>query len=348
MSRVLFEDNSFTSLSSFFTANSFSSVYVLADENTVKHCYPKVLSLLPQHRIIQIPSGEENKTINTCNLIWQKLTEANADRKALLINLGGGVIGDMGGFAAGCYKRGIAFINIPTTLLAMVDASVGAKCGIDFMGFKNQIGLFNEPESVFIYTGFLETLPERELRSGFAEVVKHYLIADKEAFNKIKEQRLKIKDFDFDALVKKNVAIKQQIVEQDPTEQNIRKALNFGHTIGHAMESFFLNDEYQKLLHGEAVAIGMICESYVSFKKELLSQSELQQITEVILHYFGKAGIAPQHFDQIAGLIQQDKKNEQAQTRFTLLNGIGSYTINRAVEKEWIRESLVYFNSLPV
>lgn len=347
MSRVFFEDNSFTSLSSFFTENSFSSVYVLADENTAKHCYPKILTLLPKHRVIPIQSGEENKTITTCNLIWQKLTEANADRKALLINLGGGVIGDMGGFAAGCYKRGISFINIPTTLLAMVDASVGAKCGIDFTGFKNQIGLFNEPKAVCIHTGFLETLPERELRSGFAEVLKHYLIADKEAFLKIKNRKLKIEDYDWNALVKENIAIKQLIVEQDPTEQGIRKALNFGHTIGHAMESFFLNDEHQKLLHGEAVAAGIICESYISFKKELLSKSELQQITEVVLHYFGKADIAPQHFGHIAELIQQDKKNEQAQTRFTLLNGMGSYRINMAVDKDLIHESLVYFNSLP-
>jgi 3-dehydroquinate synthase len=347
MGRVLFEDSSFTALHSFLAGNRFTSIHILADENTVRHCYPKVLSQLPPHHVIQIPSGEEHKQLKSCEHIWQRLTETNADRKALLINLGGGVIGDMGGFAAGCYKRGISFINIPTTLLAMVDASVGAKCGIDFMGFKNQIGLFNEPESVFIYTGFLQTLPERELRAGFAEVLKHYLIADKNAFKEIGNQKIKISNWNWEKTVKQNVAIKQQIVAQDPMEQSTRKALNFGHTVGHALESFFLNDKNRKLLHGEAIAIGMICESYISFKKELLSNTELQQVTEVIKHYFGKTNIPQQYFNNIVKLTEQDKKNELGETRFTLLKGIGHYTINEQVEKDLICESLVYFNSLP-
>lgn len=346
MNPVHFEDCSFLNLQAYFSSHPFSSVYVLADENIVLHCYPKIVSYFPPHRVIQIKSGEENKSISTCEIVWQKLTAANADRKTLLINLGGGVIGDMGGFAAGCYKRGIKFINIPTTLLAMVDASVGAKCGIDFMRYKNQIGLFNEPEAVFIYTDFLETLPERELRSGFAEVIKHYLIADKDAFEEVRSQKSEVSSIKWDTVVRKNVAIKQQIVEQDPTEQSIRKALNFGHTVGHALESFFLNEKQQKLLHGEAVAIGMVCESFISYRKGLLKDHELQQIAEVVLQYFNHTYIAEQHFKSITKLIAQDKKNEADETCFTLLSGIGSYTINQLVEKDLIRESLVYFNSL--
>lgn len=346
MHPVYFENNFFSNLQAFFSSHVFSSVYVLADENTVHHCYPKIASYFPSHYIIQIKSGEESKNIGTCQFIWQKLTGANTDRKTLLINLGGGVIGDIGGFAAGCYKRGIKFINVPTTLLAMVDASVGAKCGIDFMGYKNQIGLFNKPEAVFIYTDFLETLPERELRAGFAEAIKHYLIADRGAFEEVRSKKLEVRSIKWDTVVRKNVAIKHQIVEQDLTEQGIRKALNFGHTVGHALESFFLNNAQQKLLHGEAVAIGMVCESFISYRKGLLSKQELQQVASIVLPYFNYTHIAEQHFESIIELIAQDKKNEATETRFTLLNGIGSCIINQPVEKDLIRESLVYFNSL--
>lgn len=323
----------------------YSSVFVLVDENTVKHCYLKILSLLPQHEVIQIQSGEQNKTLQTCEQVWQCLTDANADRKALLINLGGGVIGDLGGFAAGCYKRGISFINIPTTLLAMVDASVGAKTGIDFNGFKNQIGLFNEPEQVLIDTSFLATLPERELVSGFAEVVKHYAIADKEAFDKLLKEERSIQSLDWQAVVEKNVAIKQRIVDADPLEQGVRKALNFGHTIGHAVESFFLQDENLRLLHGEAVAAGMICEAYISKQQGALSEDELSAIGKLVLRYFKLPYIAEQHFKEIIRLISNDKKNAAKQNRFTLLNGIGNFSIDNFVEEDVITESMNYYNA---
>lgn len=284
--------------------------------------------------------------MQTCEQVWQHLTDANADRRALLINLGGGVIGDLGGFAAGCYKRGISFINIPTTLLAMVDASVGAKTGIDFGGFKNQIGLFNEPEQVLIDTAFLDTLPERELVSGFAEVIKHYLIADKASFDALFAERRSIKEFGWEAIVQRNVAIKQAIVEADPLEQSTRKSLNFGHTIGHAVESFFLPDEIQKLLHGEAVAIGITCEAYISAQHGKLNEDELQRISQLILHYFKLPYIAAQHFNSIVKLIGNDKKNVATQNRFTLLNGIGGFSIDNFVEDAAIIESLNYYNSL--
>jgi 3-dehydroquinate synthase len=336
----------FEKLSALLTAGNYSAIFVLVDENTSHHCYPLMAGKLPAHKTISIKSGEENKTLETCQTIWQQLTAAKADRKALLINLGGGVIGDMGGFAAGCYKRGIAFINIPTTLLAMVDASVGAKCGIDFMGFKNQLGLFNEPQAVFIHTPFLKTLPQRELHSGFAEVIKHYLIADTASFHELLNDNKPLADFNFELLVRKSVSIKQSIVEQDPHEQGIRKALNFGHTIGHAIESFYLDKPNEKLLHGEAIALGMLAESFVSVKKKLLSERELKAIEQCIRTYFQLQPVAQQDFEAITALTTHDKKNEAGQTLFTLLNGIGSYTINQPVEKEIIHEAMFYVTSL--
>jgi 3-dehydroquinate synthase len=316
-----------------------SAAFVLVDENTLRFCYPKVLSRLPKHRLIEIKSGEENKTLQTCNYIWQKLTEASADRNAMLINLGGGVIGDVGGFAASCYKRGIRFVNIPTTLLAMVDASVGGKTGIDFGGYKNQIGLFREPDAVFIDTGFLETLPGRELRSGFAEVMKHYLIADGEAFGELG-------NVNWPELVEKNIRIKTSFVKQDPAEKHIRKALNFGHTIGHAVESYFLSGERKALLHGEAVAIGLITESFISLQKNQLSEEELGIITEMVIRFFTLPVIPEEDFNLIIDLLKQDKKSISGYNQFTLLKGIGNYSINNFVEEELIRQSLTFYNKL--
>ncbi|MBL0310668.1 MAG: 3-dehydroquinate synthase [Bacteroidetes bacterium] len=355
---VFIEDLSFAALSNFFKHHHHSSHYILLDEHTLRHCYPIILKYLPPHQIIQMQAGEEHKSLKTCETIWQKLTESNADRNSLLINLGGGVIGDLGGFAAGCYKRGIQFINIPTTLLAMVDANVGAKTGVDFMGFKNQIGLFNEPEGVFVYTGFLKTLPERELKSGFAEVMKHYLIADGDGFEEISKQtrgsrhqtaekighELEFSKNNWDRVVEKNIRIKSGIVSQDPQEQNIRKALNFGHTIGHAVESHFLNNECQKLLHGEAVAVGMIAEGFISMKQKLLSASELDAIRTTILNYYDLPEISPTEFKAIGELMKQDKKNSGEQIQFTLLKGIGNYSINQSVKEDTIKESLDYYN----
>lgn len=323
----------------------YSSVFLLVDENTAKHCYPKVLGLLPQHYMIQIHSGEEYKTLQTCEQVWQQLTNANADRKAVLINLGGGVIGDMGGFAAGCYKRGINFINIPTTLLAMVDASVGAKTGIDFNGLKNQIGLFHEPAQVLIDTSFLQTLPQRELLSGFAEVLKHYLIANADAFHAIASEAKNIEQFNWQDVVPRNIAIKQSIVDVDPFEQGVRKALNFGHTIGHAVESLMLQEGNEKLLHGEAVAIGMIAESYISASLGLISDGELTLISKTILRYFKLPYIAERHFEDILKLIGNDKKNSNKQNRFSLLKGIGNYSIDNYVEDALTTESLKYYNA---
>lgn len=333
-------------------ATNYTALFVLADDNTYKHCYPLVKGILPPHTVIRIKSGEKNKTLDTCAQIWAKLTAANADRKALLLNLGGGVVGDVGGFAAGCYKRGIRFINMPTTLLAMVDASVGAKTGVDFEGFKNQIGLFNDPQAVFIHTGFLQTLPARELRAGFAEVIKHYLIADKKAFNTLLKATLASERFnllqqtDWNALVKKNVTIKAGIVAADKYETGPRKGLNFGHTIGHAVESYCLA-QGKKLLHGEAVAIGMICEAYISCVKGSLRRTEYLPILQLIGKvYTGLPHIEPDAIPAIVKLTGNDKKNAAGQNRFTLLNGIGNFSVDNNVEEETIINSLEYYSQL--
>lgn len=323
-----------------------STVFVLVDENTLKYCYPLVIQYLPQHQVISIKSGEEHKVLETCTDIWNQLTKTNADRQTILINLGGGVIGDMGGFAAGCYKRGVRFINIPTTLLAMVDASVGAKTGIDFNGFKNQIGLFNQPLAVVVDTVFLKTLPERELLSGFAEVLKHYLISDKEQFEWVITNKPVLSNLNWAEVVTRNIVIKSNIVKQDPTEQGIRKALNYGHTIGHAVESMFLNDEQQSLLHGEAVAIGLITEAFISGKVGLLNDVQLNEVAEVVLHYFKLPYLPQQQYAAIINLLKQDKKNEGGETKFTLLNPVGNYSINNSVQDDLIIQSLNYYNNL--
>lgn len=322
-----------------------SVVYILVDENTKRCCYPVIKDLLNGAVVMEIVSGEEHKSLRTCEFVWEQLSKQNADRKALLVNLGGGVIGDLGGFAASCYKRGIPFINIPTTLLAMVDAAVGGKTGIDFMGFKNQVGLFAEPWAVFVEPEFLKTLPDRELTSGFAEVIKHYLIADREAFVELLNTRPAIREMDFGKLVGRNISIKQQIVEQDPNERGVRKALNFGHTIGHALESLFLSEGRNRLLHGEAIAAGMICEGYIASKKNLLQPQELEQVTACMLRYFTTPVIDKSDYAEIIALCAQDKKTEGKNSRFSLLNGIGNFSLDNFVEENLILESLDYLNS---
>ncbi len=258
-------------LPEYLEGKDYSAVAVITDKNTRKDCYPRVKELLPRHLLITVQEGEGNKNLDTCTIIWNKLTEAEFDRHALVINLGGGVIGDMGGFCASTYKRGIDFIQVPTTLLAQVDASVGGKLGIDFQGFKNHIGVFTQPRAVLIDSAFLATLPERELRSGFAEVIKHCLIRDRQMWNKIRKTELD--DMPMKELISHSVETKKAVVNEDPTEKGLRKILNFGHTIGHAVETFHL--EKNRLLHGEAIAIGIICESYIAYSKGMITESEL-------------------------------------------------------------------------
>ncbi|GHE66286.1 3-dehydroquinate synthase [Roseivirga thermotolerans] len=329
------------SLPSFFNQSKHSQIAVLVDENTRAHCYPKIKSLLPEHQLIEVASGEINKNLQTCEHIWKELTRHQFDRKALLVNLGGGVIGDMGGFCAVAYKRGIDFINIPTTLLATVDANIGGKLGIDFHGFKNHLGFFQDPLHVFIDPIFLETLPERELRSGFAEVVKHGLIADADYFEKVSSKGLKQENWN--AVIAHSIHIKDAVVKEDPKERGLRKILNFGHTIGHAIESYYLHTE-NRLLHGEAIAIGMICESYLSGKLLGLSDSAVKTISQTLKGIYPELRIEKRHFTSIIELMYHDKKNINNFLNHSLLYEIGRAGYDIAVDEKDVMDSLFYYS----
>lgn len=317
----------------------YSKIFFLTDENTSACCLLKLNVSFPFYEI-KVNSGEENKNIQTLQFIWNELSWQYADRKSLLINLGGGSITDIGGFAAACYKRGIHFVHIPTTVLSMVDASIGGKTGIDFLGFKNQIGLFAEATQTFICPLFLSTLSEREKRSGFAEMFKHYLIADKSTWIKTVESNNGKLEFGLRE-IKQNIEIKTRIVAGDPYESGTRKALNFGHTIGHAIESFYLNAE-KKMLHGEAIALGIICESFISYQNNFLLKNEWKSIYEFINRIFPDLSIAKKDIKDIANFCLQDKKNEDGKINLTLLNGIGNYQINQFVSLSEIEQALDY------
>ncbi|SFC32569.1 3-dehydroquinate synthase [Spirosoma endophyticum] len=332
------------SLPAFLDSNDFSDIAVIADNHTSRFCYPELKSFLPKHTLIRLKSGEEQKHIATCELIWDALTRANFDRHALVLNLGGGVIGDMGGFCAATYKRGIAFAQLPTTLLSQVDASVGGKLGIDFRGFKNHIGVFKQPEAVLIDTTFLATLPERELRSGFAEVIKHCLIADATMWDEIRRRDLE--EQDWSTLVAHSVAVKQRIVEQDPTEKGLRKILNFGHTLGHAVETYFLTQPRKRLLHGEAIAVGMIAEAYIAVHKKMIDEIVLTQIEEYIFAVYGNVRLLDGDIEPILSLTLQDKKNRGHQVRMALLDGPGSCAFDIPVTASEMRRGLEFYRGL--
>ena len=325
----------------FIENGNYSKIMVLVDEKTKKYCYPILKNILGKHEIVQIISGENNKNLSTCQVIWHKMTTAQLDRHSLIINLGGGVIGDMGGFCAATYKRGIDFVQIPTTLLSQVDASVGGKLGIDFESFKNHIGVFKIPNSVMIDPVFLQTLPYSELRSGFAEIIKHCLIRDQKKWEEISK-----KDFEnqnWHDLISHSVAIKMKITEEDPTEKNIRKILNFGHTLGHAIETYYLGSK-NHLLHGEAIAIGMICESYISYKLNMITKAELAQIEEFIFASYGAVKIPETDHSKILELTLHDKKNRGGEVRFSLLNGIGDCKYDIKVNKKQMAAALAYYS----
>lgn len=331
----------FESLKTFLGTRSYSKIIVLADTNTKRLCYPIIKDSLPKHTVITVKHGEENKNLQTCEIIWSAMTEAQLDRHALMINLGGGVIGDMGGFCAATYKRGIDFIQIPTTLLSQVDASVGGKLGIDFQGFKNHLGVFTLPNAVLIDPVFLETLSEREKRSGFAEILKHCLIQDVNKWDEIRRKDLA--DQDLPDLIAHSVEIKKKVVEQDPTEKGLRKILNFGHTLGHAIETFFLPQGKKRLFHGEAIATGMVCESYIAYKRGLIDERTLEQVEEFIFSIYGKVAIDAADFDTIIGLTLQDKKNKGKDVRFSLINAAGSCLYDIVVTKNEMKKALEYY-----
>ena len=340
METVIFSSDIRATLAEILRARQFSKLVVLTDSNTHQFCLPLVQEVVPPTTVfISVPAGEQHKTLETCSIIWGQMTEAVLDRQALVINLGGGVIGDMGGFCASVYKRGIPFITIPTTLLSQVDASVGGKLGIDFLGFKNHLGVFQLPEAVLIAPEFLATLPQRELRSGYAEVIKHGLIRDATYFRALPSTNWQKQDWA--RIIRHSIEIKKAVVQVDPKESGLRKILNFGHTIGHAIESFYLTRS-QPLLHGEAIAIGMIAEGFLSFEKIGFSFEELNEMSTMLLTIFGKVELDPNDCDRLVELCAQDKKNEGSTQLFTLLPKIGDCNYNIAVTREEIKHAILY------
>lgn len=310
-------------------------VVCLVDENTRLHCLPK--ANLPFDRIIEIKSGEANKNLKTCELIWSSMTRAECSRKSLLVNLGGGVIGDMGGFCAVTYKRGMRFVNVPTTLLSQVDASIGGKLGVDFHGLKNHIGVFHQPDKVIVSSLFLDTLDGRELTSGYAEMIKHALIYDAAHWSTL--SMAPFEALDYRSHIAHSIRIKNSIVMADPLESGLRKILNFGHTLGHAIESFYMESALP-LLHGEAIAIGMILEAHLSWQSGMIKESDYEQIKNYIKSTFPHLPDSLPLFEDLEGSLHQDKKNEKGKVMYSLLQGIGKCCFNVEVARSSIQEAL--------
>ncbi len=345
---IYFNETGYEALNQQIFEGNYSTIFILVDSHSNEFCLPKFLPVIATEvaiEIIEFESGESSKTIETCVQIWNVLTELGADRKSLILNLGGGVVTDLGGFVASTFKRGIDFIHVPTSLLAMVDASVGGKNGVDLGALKNQIGVINVPKMVLIDSGYLETLPQNEMRSGLAEMLKHGLIFDAAYWKQFLD--LSRLDFaDFDELIYKSIEIKNTIVMQDPTENGIRKALNFGHTLGHAIESYFLENENKKtLLHGEAIAAGMILESYISLQKKWITAPEYEQIKTTINGIFEPIVFEENDLTPILELLIHDKKNEYGTIQFALIEGIGKIKINQTAEKELLIEAFADYKS---
>ena len=323
-------------------------IFLVTEQNCGQFCVP-LISQTPGFghlKKVVIPAGEENKKLSSVEKIWLFLSQNGADRKSLVVNLGGGMLTDLGSFAASTMKRGMDFVNIPTTLLAQVDASVGGKTGFNFNGLKNEIGVINQPLSVLIDTRFLKTINRPNLISGYAEMIKHGMIYSPEHLDEVRNFDLENPDFDsLRGMIARSVAIKDLFVFRDPNERNIRKALNFGHTIGHSFESFALNSDHP-ILHGYAVAYGMIAELYLSHKICGLPLATITDLSNWLIGIYGKYTIDRSQFETLCQLMTHDKKNEGTRVNFTLIPAIGEVAINQNCDKNLILEALDYFNKM--
>lgn len=343
--RVYFDDQ-LVALKELVQSNTYSKILVLTDINTTEHCLPVLQAAIPgwdDFDVIEVDPGEENKNIDFCIGVWKMMLDFGVDRQSLLINLGGGVVTDMGGFAAATFKRGIDFVHVPTTLLSQVDASVGGKTGIDMDNVKNIIGTFTQPKAVFISRTFLKTLEERQLISGFAEVIKHGIIHDAAFYQEIKSlhpEKLT------SGQLKHSVSVKNAVVLLDPTEKGLRKILNFGHTIGHAVEGYSMSHDKRPLLHGEAIAVGMICEAYIATKITGLTEGELTDIIDTFRKHFPDYTIRKETYAELLQLMNNDKKNMGSKIGFALPKAIGECAIDVFVSDELIRESLDFYREL--
>ncbi|CAI8348294.1 MAG: 3-dehydroquinate synthase [Flavobacterium sp. SCGC AAA160-P02] len=342
---VHFEDKGYNELNELIDKKNYSSIFILVDENSLEYCYPICIPFLKTEKkieTIEIKSGEIHKNLDTCLNVWNTLTDLGADRKSLLIALGGGVITDLGGFVAATYKRGIDFVNIPTTLLSMVDAAIGGKTGVDLGVVKNQIGMFVNPEIVIIDEVYLSTLNEREKCSGIAEIIKYGIIYDVKVLNNLKSYN----KLDFRYLTYRSAEIKNEVVLRDPKESGVRKILNFGHTLGHAIESYFLKSKAKDTLtHGEAIAIGMVCELYLSSKVLQFPMDKVTDARNIIMSFYKKVTIERNDYQGILNLLKHDKKNTIGQVNFVLLNDFERYQLDCNVPEKLIIDSIEYYNS---
>lgn len=317
-------------------------IFILTDQTTHDMCLPKLQNFLclKGAQSIVIKAGDTNKTLDSLAEVWTALSQGGATRHSLMINLGGGMVTDLGGFAASTFKRGIDFINIPTTLLAMVDASVGGKTGINFGGLKNEIGVFSDSKFVIINTQFLDTLDHDNICSGYAEMLKHGLISDNKHWAELVGFNLVQPDLaQLQRMVAESIKVKERIVTEDPHEHGIRKALNLGHTVGHALESFAMKHG-RPVLHGYAVAYGMVCELYLSARKTGFPTDKMHQTVRFILDHYGRLPYTCDDYPELLELMRHDKKNTSGIINFTLLGGIGDIRINQTATKEDIEEAL--------
>ena len=317
-------------------------IFILTDQTTHDMCLPKLQNFLclKGAQSIVIKAGDTNKTLDSLAEVWTALSQGGATRHSLMINLGGGMVTDLGGFAASTFKRGIDFINIPTTLLAMVDASVGGKTGINFGGLKNEIGVFSDSKFVIINTQILDTLDHDNICSGYAEMLKHGLISDNKHWAELVGFNLAQPDLaQLQRMVAESIKVKERIVTEDPHEHGIRKALNLGHTVGHALESFAMKHG-RPVLHGYAVAYGMVCELYLSARKTDFPTDKMHQTVRFILDHYGRLPYTCDDYPELLELMRHDKKNTSGIINFTLLGGIGDIRINQTATKEEIEETL--------
>lgn len=342
--RVIISRHLKTELAKAIAECEHDRIFVLVDETTNKLCWSLVKDYLclKDAQTIIIGATDRRKNLDTLVHVWESLQQGKATRHSLLINLGGGMVTDLGGFAASTYKRGINFINIPTTLLAMVDASVGGKTGINFGGLKNEIGVFNDAEFVLLDTNWLRTLDEENIRSGYAEMLKHGLIADETMWAELINFNLAQPDLrQLASMLDKSVRIKERIVDEDPHEKGIRKALNLGHTFGHAFESWAM--KRQPVLHGYAVAFGLIAELYLATTQTDFPTERMRQTVNFIRAYYGSLPITCNDYPELIELMHHDKKNRGNEINVTLLGGIGDIRINQTITENDIKEALDFF-----
>ena len=342
--KVIISEQLGQTLEEAIAACNHDRLFILVDETTERCCLPvvKELPCLNGAQTIVIGATDTHKTLESVVHVWEELGKGGATRHTLLINIGGGMVTDLGGFAASTFKRGISYINIPTTLLSMVDASVGGKTGFNFRGLKNEIGVFNNANSVILDTTFLKTLDEENILSGYAEMLKHGLIANEQMWATLMNFDVEQPDLKvLGKMVAESVAVKQRIVTEDPTEKGIRKALNLGHTMGHAIESLAL--QRNPVLHGYAVAWGLIGELYLSAIKTGFPSDKMHQTVRFIQEHYGKMDITCDDYPTLLELMTHDKKNVAGVINFTLLGGIGDIRINQTATKDEIYEALDFY-----